>query len=77
MTAASEPTVAVHVACISIRTLANVLDDSSLHDNVMPSVKAIAPGFRFFGPALFDVGVNSAGYGDRLVPLRNWGAGGH
>ena len=77
MGAASEPTVAVQVACLATSTRTNALDDSSLHDNVMPSAKVIAPGFRFFGPALFDVGVNSAGYGDRLVALRNRGAAGH
>ena len=43
MTTASEPAVA-YLATI---TLVNALDVSSLHDNVMPSVTAIAPGFLF------------------------------
>jgi regulator of RNase E activity RraA len=52
MTAASEPTVAARAAGLATSTLANALDDSGLHDNVMPSIKAVASGFRFAGPAL-------------------------
>ena len=37
---------------IATSTLANALDDVGLHDNVMPSIKAVATGFSFVGPAV-------------------------
>ena len=33
-------------------TLANALDDGGLHEHVMPTIKAVAPGLRFAGPAV-------------------------
>ncbi len=52
MTAAFEPSVTARAAGLATSTLANALDACGLHDNVMPSIKAVAPGFRFAGPAL-------------------------
>lgn len=40
------------LASLATSTLANALDDAGLHSNVMPTLKAIAPGFRFAGPAV-------------------------
>ncbi len=37
---------------IATSTLANALDDFALGGNILPSIKAVAPGFRFAGPAL-------------------------
>jgi regulator of RNase E activity RraA len=62
MTTASAPSLSVRAAGLATSTLANALDDSGLHDNVMPSIKAVAPGFRFAGPAL-TVRERSGAYG--------------
>ncbi len=39
-------------AGLATSTLSNALDDAGLHANVMPTIKAVAPGMRFAGPAL-------------------------
>ena len=40
------------VAALATSTLANALDEVGLHANVMPSIKGVAPGLRFAGPAV-------------------------
>jgi len=37
---------------LATSTLANALDDLGLHDRVIGGIKAVAPGFRFAGPAV-------------------------
>lgn len=37
---------------LATSTLANALDERGLHHNVMPTIKGVAPGFRFAGPAI-------------------------
>jgi regulator of RNase E activity RraA len=37
---------------LATSTLANALDRTGLHDNIVPGIKAAAPGFRFAGPAV-------------------------
>ncbi len=37
---------------LATSTLANALDAAGLHDNVIAHIKAVAPGFRFAGPAV-------------------------
>ena len=39
-------------ARLATSTLANALDDAGLHHNVMATIKAVAPGMRFAGPAV-------------------------
>ncbi len=43
---------AARVAGLATSTLANALDEVGLHANVMPTIKGVAPGFRFAGPAV-------------------------
>ena len=40
------------IAPLATSTLANALDDVGLHGNVIAGIKAVAPGFRFVGPAV-------------------------
>ena len=40
------------IASLATSTLANALDDSGYHDNVMPGIHSVAPGSRFAGPAV-------------------------
>jgi len=40
------------IVALATSTLANALDDVGLHDNVIVGIKAVAPGFRFVGPAV-------------------------
>jgi regulator of RNase E activity RraA len=40
------------VSALATSTLANALDKAGLHDNVIAHIKAVAPGFRFAGPAV-------------------------
>ena len=40
------------IASLATSTLANALDDSGYHDNVMPGMHSVAPGSRFAGPAV-------------------------
>ena len=40
------------IAPLTTSTLANALDDVGLHGNVIVNIKAVAPGFRFVGPAV-------------------------
>lgn len=40
------------VAALGTSTLANALDLAGLHNNVIAHIKAVAPGFRFTGPAV-------------------------
>lgn len=47
---------------LATSTLANALDDVGLHANVIVTIKAIAPGFRFVGPAV-TVKEQSGAYG--------------
>lgn len=47
---------------LATSTLANALDDVGLHANVVAAVKAVAPGFRFVGPAV-TVKESSGAYG--------------
>ncbi len=37
---------------LATSTLANALDDVGLYFNVIPSIKAVSPGFKFAGPAV-------------------------
>ena len=39
-------------ARLATSTLANALDDAGLHHNVLGTIKAVAPGMRFAGPAV-------------------------
>lgn len=43
---------AARAAKLATSTLANALDDAGLHHNVIATIKAVAPGMRFAGPAL-------------------------
>jgi regulator of RNase E activity RraA len=52
MTTMSDPDLAGRAARLATSTLANALDDLGFHNNVMVSIKAVAPGFRFAGPAV-------------------------
>jgi regulator of RNase E activity RraA len=47
----SEP-VAARAAGLASSTLANALDDAGLHAQVIATIKAVAPGMRFAGPAV-------------------------
>lgn len=49
-------------AALATSTLANALDAVGLHDNIVAGVKAVAPGFRFTGPAV-TVKEIAGGYG--------------
>ena len=40
------------ISALATSTLANALDKAGLHDNVIAHIKAVAPGFRFAGPAV-------------------------
>lgn len=40
------------IARLATSTLANALDEVGFHDNVMPTIKAVALDFRFAGPAV-------------------------
>lgn len=40
------------VSLLATSTLANALDLTGLHNNVIAHIKAVAPGFRFTGPAV-------------------------
>ena len=40
------------ISALATSTLANALDQAGLHDNVIAHIKAVAPGFRFAGPAV-------------------------
>ncbi len=40
------------IAGLATSTLANALDNSGLHNQVIAHIKAVSPGFRFAGPAL-------------------------
>ena len=44
--------VVARAAGLATSTLANALDDAGLHHNVMATIKAVAPGMRFAGPAV-------------------------
>lgn len=52
MTTMSDPDLANRAARLATSTLANALDDLGFHNNVMVSIKAVATGFRFAGPAV-------------------------
>jgi len=43
---------AARAARLATSTLANALDDAGLHHNVIATIKAVAPGMRFAGPAV-------------------------
>jgi len=40
------------ISALATSTLANALDRAGLHDNAIAHIKAVAPGFRFAGPAV-------------------------
>ena len=40
------------IASLATSTLANALDDTGYHDNVMPGLHSVAAGSRFAGPAV-------------------------
>ncbi len=40
------------IASLATSTLANALDDTGFHNNVMPAIKSVATGLRFAGPAV-------------------------
>ncbi len=42
----------VRAARLATSTLSNALDDAGLHHNVLATIKAVAPGMRFAGPAV-------------------------
>ncbi len=44
--------VVARAAKLATSTLANALDDAGLHHNAIATIKAVAPGMRFAGPAL-------------------------
>ncbi len=44
--------VVARAARLATSTLANALDDAGLHRNVIATIKAVAPGMRFAGPAV-------------------------
>ena len=44
--------VVARAARLATSTLANALDDAGLHRNVIATIKAVAPGMRFAGPAI-------------------------
>jgi regulator of RNase E activity RraA len=51
----SEPSateVVARAAGLATSTLANALDDAGLHHNAIATIKAVAPGMRFAGPAV-------------------------
>ncbi len=47
----AEP-LAARAARLASSTLANALDDAGLHQQVIATIKAVAPGMRFAGPAV-------------------------
>ena len=51
------------VSSLATSTLANALDNAGLHNNVIAHIKAVAPGFRFAGPAI-TVKENTGAHGD-------------
>ena len=55
--------VVARAATLATSTLANALDDAGLHHNVIATIKAVAPGMRFAGPAV-TVREVAGGYGD-------------
>ncbi len=59
---AAEPLPA-RAARLATSTLANALDDAGLHHNVIATIKAVAPGMRFAGPAVTVLEV-AGDYGD-------------
>lgn len=52
MTEQATQELAARVAALATSTLANALDEVGLHANVMPTIKRVAPGFHFAGPAV-------------------------
>ena len=40
------------ISSLATSTLANALDDAGFHFNVIAAIHAVAPGFRFTGPAV-------------------------
>ncbi|GAB4240087.1 MAG: RraA family protein [Methyloligellaceae bacterium] len=56
------PELVSRLSPIATSTLANALDRCGLHDNVVRHIKAVAPGFRFCGPAV-TVKERAGGYG--------------
>ncbi len=46
------PDLTRRISALATSTLANALDKAGLHDNVIAHIKAVAPGFRFAGPAV-------------------------
>ncbi len=55
--------VAARAAGLATSTLANALDDAGLHHNAIATIKAVAPGMRFAGPAVTVLEV-AGDYGD-------------
>ena len=51
------------ISALATSTLANALDNAGLHNNVIAHIKALAPGFRFAGPAV-TVKQSAGAYGD-------------
>ena len=46
------PELIERVSLLATSTLANALDNAGLHEQVIAHIKAVAPGFRFAGPAV-------------------------
>lgn len=46
------PDLVARASALGTSTLANALDLAGLHENVIAHIKAVAPGFRFTGPAV-------------------------
>lgn len=46
------PELIERISRLGTSTLANALDNAGLHNNVIAQIKAVAPGFRFAGPAV-------------------------
>ena len=46
------PELIERISRLGTSTLANALDSAGLHNNVIAHIKAVAPGFRFAGPAV-------------------------
>jgi len=47
-----DPDLVTRLGAFPTSTLANALDELSHHENVLATIKGVAPGFRFAGPAL-------------------------
>jgi regulator of RNase E activity RraA len=60
---ASAAEVVARAARLATSTLANALDDAGLHRQVIATIKAVAPGMRFAGPAVTVLEV-AGDYGD-------------